>query len=629
MVEDFPMMTREAFDRLVLLADRSGERFGGEAALDPVAALEGFARERPDHPAVVSAGGVWSHRALHELGLRLAVRLDALLEGRRAAVAACGPVGIVQFATLLACLRLGVPMVPLDTQRSALRNRQATMLSRAGAAVCVGATDDARPHVGPGVPVLCLDELGDDVPADGFDRGVEDDPALLIFTSGSTGVPKAVIKTRHSLLEAIRIRRHVLDVTGSDVCAFAGSSSVSGCHLNCWTALATGATVVVMDATANVTDVLAFYERHEVTVSTLYIGLARLLVQHPEARRRLGTLRAATMFGDVVQWDDVVRMRAALDEAALLFCSFGSTEASWSLGWTVPGGTIAGTGQVPLGVCLPGAAVWLDPAADGGEGGELVVASARIAAGYLDDPAKTAARFFLHPDGSGRVIFRTGDMVRRRADGMLEFLGRGDNQIKLRGWRIELEEIETAARAAPGVVAACVVPRRKERGPVEALALYVAWADGATGSADAVLEALRKTLPRAMWPAEIVALRTLPMTRSAKVDRARVAELDLQRREARRSGGEGARAASPGDGIEQRVGACIVGELGLSAYQANRRFTDIGGDSLQALGCALAIEQQFGVTIDPEAFLADVPLSDLVAGIARLARQAGTDLSGS
>ena len=608
------MMKVADFERLVPIADESATPVDAAVPADPLQALAHWARVQPDHVAVRAPDGSLTYGELERRARALALRLERVLEGRSEPIVACAPLGCLHVVAMAAGLHLGLPVVPLDPALSQLRNRQTVQMVGASVAVCAGDAEAMARHVGPAVTQVRLDGL-DAENGSPAGAGRAELPAMLIFTSGSTGLPKGVVKKRASMGESCAIRRHMLRIGPGDVAAFAGSSAVSGAHLNCWTALISGATLVAIPGADSIEAILDIYAANAVTVSAFYVGLGRIVAGHPQAREKLRALRAVTLFGDVVQWDDIAALRTVLSPGADVFCSYGATEVSWSTGWIVPSDHPLQQGRAPIGRCLPGATLWLDPAGEAGIG-ELVVSSPRMAVGYWNDAERTDQRFLKLPDGSGRIVFRTGDMVRTGVDGLLAFLGRDDNMVKLRGRRVEIEEIETVARKAPGVAAAGVVPRRDAAGAVVALVLYVAVAEDA-GDGSVLQDLLRQELPRFMWPVEIVAMTRLPMTQSAKIDRKRLREIDLQRVEK-----AGASAGADGEGeaeegLEQRVAACIAAELGVPSLDGARSFMDYGGDSLRALAAALSIERLFDVSLDPEDFFDDITLGELLARILR------------
>ena len=583
----------------------------------------------PERIALLAGRDAITYAGLDALGRRLARRLDAVLAGRQAPVGVWADLGPAHVAALLACHRLGLPIVPVDPDRGTLRNLQVLLLADAGAVVCAGDPGAVPDGVAGRFPVVSLDDMpadgGDDVP----DRSTPEAPALIIFTSGSTGVPKGVVKCQRSLAASVLIRVDILGIGADDVCAFAGSPSVSGAHLAAWTGLAAGTAQVLLPQSSQPEAILSRYVEAGVTCTSFYIGLARVLAQHPRARELLAGLRTLTLFGDVVHWSDVEMVRAATAPGARILCSFGATEASWSIGWFVPPTPPGAAGRTPIGRCLPGAALWLDTSESGdGEDdvGELVVTSPRLATGYWKDEPLTAAWFLPDPAGSGRRLFRTGDIVRRRADGIYEFLGRADHQIKLSGWRIELEEVEAVARKVPGVTAACAVARRNAEGDAHALALYVGFAPGAAADATAVDARLRDELPRQMWSVEVVVVARFPMTRSVKVDRVKLAELDLQRLE-RQDAGPAPDDAWP-DRLSARIATCLADELQLATLRRERSFSDHGGNSLRALTCALALDRLFGLAVDPEELLGDRSLDAMVASLAARVRHLGADILG-
>src|SRR5262249_54986308 len=228
------------------------------------------------------------------------------------------------------------------------------------------------------------------------------------------------------------------------------------------------------------------------------------------------------------------------------------------------------------------------PVADG-EIGEFVVTSGDMALGYWGDPEATARAFTVDPADPDLRIFKTGDLGRRRPEGVLDFIGRKDAQIKLRGHRIELEEIERALAASEGVAAAAVVVRRTETGAPRSLAAYVTAPPGRPALEPSDLTAtLASQLPGYMVPPTIIVVDQLPRLPNLKIDRVRLTRMDAERV---------AQLAKQSD--DAGVGE---GVLGVTDAAIDDNVASLGGDSLQALRVAADLEKRFGIPIPPRIF---------------------------
>jgi thioesterase domain-containing protein/acyl carrier protein len=254
---------------------------------------------------------------------------------------------------------------------------------------------------------------------------------------------------------------------------------------------------------------------------------------------------------------------------------------------------------VPTG--LPGA-LWI-----GGDG---------VARGYLGDPAATAERFLPDPFSAtpGGRLFRTGDVARWRADGQLEFVGRADDQIKIRGFRVEPGEVESALLAHPNVREAVVVAREDASGDCRLAAYVVARAEAADAATD-IRRFLKERLPRPMIPASLTILDALPLTLSGKVDRARLPE------PARSEPGREANAAAPRDPIEARLVALWEEVLDVRPVGIDENFFDLGGHSLLAIRLMMRIEQEFGRKLPLSALLVGATVEDLAPSLRELATE--------
>ncbi|MCC7272980.1 MAG: non-ribosomal peptide synthetase [Alphaproteobacteria bacterium] len=585
-----------------------------------VAAIEGLAREDPDRMAVVTADGRATYGAMAALAVALARRIGV---ATAAPVLAVGQTGLMQVVAMIACQRTGRPLVPVDPGTSPLRLRQVAMSS--GADVLV-----RHAHDPPAIDALRDDRMRTIIfetlapsPAPVPER--IGDAAFIVFTSGSTGVPKGVCHSPASLASSVGLECEILAIRSGDrVALVTPAATVSG-PVFTMAPLAVGATLLLLPERVAIGALMEMLERERATHLLCYVGLARAAAAHPRGDAAFRHLRSVQIYGDVVRQDDCAMLRAVLPPQARIHLLYGSTEASMTAACVAEPGMAITDGRMPLGRPLPGVEVWLRTSPDAGadpDVGEISVAGARVVRGYWRARGADEDRFERHPHDPDRVLFRVGDLARLRPDGLLELVGRVDNQVKLRGWRIELEDVETVARGVPGVDAACVVPRRDAEGIVEALALHVAARDPDGSLRRRLDAALHDALPGHMVPAPIVVGPALPLTGTGKVDRLRLAEIDRRLRDARPDGGPGAPPAERAwpDPLSSRIAAAIAEEAGIAGLCPDDNLNALGMDSLQAVNVALRIEKQWDVAIEPAELLDERPLREVVAAIVSLAR---------
>ena len=231
--------------------------------------------------------------------------------------------------------------------------------------------------------------------------------------------------------------------------------------------------------------------------------------------------------------------------------------------------------------------------------GELLIGGVQLARGYLNRPDLTAERFIHNPFGPGR-LYRTGDIVRRRGDGVLEYLGRRDFQVKIRGMRLEIGEVEAALQAAPGITEACVVAR--EIGGEKALIAYVA---APRGSDEAKLAAyLAGVLPPHMHPAHIIAMPGLPLTTSGKVDRGALPDPTT-------SPPPAAGRVEPVSAVERTLVEIWRDVLQHADFGTSDGFFDVGGTSLAAMRMVSAYAARTGRAVPIVAIFRHPTIRDL------------------
>jgi acyl-CoA synthetase (AMP-forming)/AMP-acid ligase II len=341
-----------------------------------------------------------------------------------------------------------------------------------------------------------------------------------------------------------------------------------------------------------------------VTVAHLTPQLARLLASTGET---LPELRLLATGGDVLRQADVPAL-GALAPAAELAAFYGATETPQAAGWQAVRQAGAGRAQVPLGTGIDDTQLLVRGAHGGpagvGELGEIVVRGPHVALGYLGDPARTAARFEGRPGDPGRA-YRTGDLGRYLPDGRVEFAGRRDGQVKVRGYRVELGEVSAVLERHPGVRQAVVVPDG------ERLAAYVVPAEGARTLGDDLDRHLKALLPPYAVPASVVPVGRIPLSPNGKVDLAA-----LPRPQARASA-----FVAPRSHAEQAVARVWRDVLGTGPVGLDDNFFDLGGSSLHLV----KVQRRLVAELQSPLTIIDLFTCPTVRGLAALLSPSAAD----
>ncbi|HEU4562947.1 MAG TPA: amino acid adenylation domain-containing protein, partial [Longimicrobium sp.] len=561
--------------------------------------FEAQAARTPGAVAVRFGEESLTYGELNERANRLAHYLAGLGVRPETRVALCLERGPEMVVSVLAVLKAGGAYVPLDPGYPA--ERLAFILADSATPVLL--TREALRGAIPareGVEVVSLDGGAEGIAAESADdlesRAGPENLAYVIYTSGSTGRPKGVMVPHRGVpnLAYAQARRFGIDGT-SRVLQFA-SPSFDAAVAELFDALLAGATLVMAPREelllgAGLLDTL---RRGRVTVATLPPSVLAILPPHD-----LPELRTVVSAGEAVDAVTVARWSGG----RAFVNAYGPTET------TVCATTAAceADGRVPaMGRPLENVRVYvLDAAgrpAPVGVPGELYVGGVGVARGYLDQPGPTAERFVPDPFGTGGGrLYRTGDRVRWSAPGELEFLGRVDAQLKVRGFRIEPGEIEGALRRTEGV-ADCVVVAREDVPGEKRLVAYV------VGDVEAgvLREHLLRELPEYMVPSAFVFLEALPLTPNGKLDRKALPAPDFAP--------AAERYVAPRTPAEEVLAEIWAETLHLERVGVEERFFDLGGHSLLATRVVSRVRQVFGV---------EVPLRALFEGptVAELARR--------
>jgi amino acid adenylation domain-containing protein len=418
-----------------------------------------------------------------------------------------------------------------------------------------------------------------------------DDLTYVIYTSGSTGRPKGVAIADRSVCNLAESFRAFLPITPGDRVLQFASISFDASIVEIFSSLAAGATLYIAadDERLSTERLAGFLAEHEITVSIL---MSSVLGQLPQVS--LPALRSLVVAGETCSIETV----RFWSRDRRLINGYGPTEATVCASmW------LYGEGDPPnrIGRALPNVGLHV-LAPDGsavppGEAGELHISGVGLARGYIGQPELTAERFFPNPQGSER-LYRTGDMVRWAEPSVLDFLGRADNQVKIAGVRVELDEVAAVLDAVPGVDQSAVV-LVDNNGLKSLVAFYVPV--GEPLAEPQLVARLSASLQSVMIPSRFIALDALPLNMSDKIDR-----VELARRAERTAVGE-----PPATPIENEIATMWRDALGLAFVGRRDNFYALGGDSLRTTRLVQQINHRFGTRLVPAKFRSLETLADL------------------
>ncbi|MFJ8578286.1 amino acid adenylation domain-containing protein [Micromonospora sp. NPDC093277] len=583
----------------------------------------------PDAVAVVFDRTSLSFRELDEASNRLARLLIGHGTGPERFVAVAVPRSLELVVALWAVLKAGAAYLPVDPDYPAdriaylLDDARPALLLTTTATAALGAglvldTDEVRQAVAERSPAALTDadRTGPLRPAN---------PAYMIYTSGSTGRPKGVVVPHAGIVNRLAWMQHEYRLTPADRVL---QKTPSGFDVSVWEffwATIVGATLVVARPEGHKDPAyLAGLIRAE-RVTTLHFvpSMLAAFLAEPAAAGCTG-LRRVICSGEALPADLAERFFATLDPAGAhgigLHNLYGPTEASVDVTyWPCR----PGERSVPI-----GAPVWntrlyvldglLRPVPPG-VAGELYLAGVQLARGYRGRAGLTAQRFVADPFAAelaatdpsvtaGERMYRTGDVVRWRPDGVLEYVGRTDHQVKIRGFRIELGEIEATLTEHPSV-GQCVVLAREDQPGVKRLVAYAVPAAGEQVDAAVLREHVAARLPEYMVPAAVLALDALPVTANGKLDRAALPAPDFA--------GVSTDGRAPSTPREELLAGLVAEVLGLPRVAVDDSFFDLGGDSIVSIQL-VSRARQAGLELTPR----EVFTHKTVAALAAVAREA-------
>ena len=594
---------------LAELEVRAGSVDAGEGPAGVGALFEKQVRATPEAVAVRFGEESLTYAELNARANRLGRHLVSSGVGSGVLVGVWLERSLEMVVAVLAVMKAGGAFVPLDPGFPA--ERVEFMVADSGARVVVTHSALlAGGELGSGVDYVCVDRDAERIARQsGADLGVAvagEDLAYVIYTSGSTGRPKGVQVEHRNLANFVQAMVQRPGVTASDVMLSVTTLSFDPFLLELLVPLVVGAQMVIVgrETATDGAALAAALEQSHATVVATTPSRWRLLIEAGWG----GDRRLKALCGGEAMTRDLADQLLA--RCGSVWNMYGPTETTVT---SALAEVSVGEGEVPIGVPVDNNRLYVLDAnlqlVPIGVPGELVIGGTGVARGYLGRPELTADRFVVDPFRSepGARMYRTGDLVRRLAGGDIEFLGRIDHQVKVRGHRIEPGEIESVLAEHSAITHTVVTAYQHGPGDARLVAYYVPADPANLPAVESLRSHLRAKLPDYMVPATYMALESFPTTPNNKVDRARLPTPDTQ---------SAAASNPPRPGLETELAHIWESVLGTQGVGRDDNFFDLGGHSLLATQIASRIRAQRGVEL-PVAAVFDHPtvgeLAEVVA----------------
>lgn len=610
LIQDLALIDSQAGHKLIAHLNQTQTAYPRTASLQVL--FETQAGQQTERVAVRFGEQTLTYEDLSERGNRIALRLAALGAKPGDAVGLCLERGIEMPIGVIGIIKAGCAYVPIDCEcpreRAHLMARDAGLrlvLTDARGAELFSNVEGVK-SVDISLTLLETPNLGN--PACATDG---DSIAYVMYTSGSTGVPKG-ISIPHRGVSRLVVDTNYVSIKPGDSIAQVANCAFDAVTFEIWGALLNGAELVIIprEIVLSPQEFADALSRRPIRAMFLTSALFNQVAQTiPHAFHTVDTLLVG---GDALNplWIRKVlscegRPRRILNgygptESTTFACVFEVKEVAQDAVAIPIGKPIANTEAFVLDHCLRP----LPP----GVPGDLFIAGDGLATGYLNDPKRTAFSFLANPYAiPGSRMYRTGDIARLRFDGNFDFLGRNDDQVKVRGFRIELAEIEAALIAHPRVESAAAIVRSDPSGNKRLIAYYVETAGAEAALTVADLRAFLLTrLPEYMLPAVFLRLDTLPLNLNGKLDRTRLPEPAEVETEFTRA------PIAPRNSVEQQLSDIWRKVLNLKEVGVKDNFFELGGDSILSIR-VVTEARKLGIALTPKRFLQCQTIAELAA----------------
>jgi amino acid adenylation domain-containing protein len=552
----------------------------------------------PDTRAVRTRETTLTYRTVDALAIKAAH--DLIERGNPTlSVALLFPHGSLMIPAIMGVLSARMFYVPLDPRHPVSRLRHILAHSKCSLLMTTPDMDNlAHSITQDNMPVIHLDTQESDTSyqlSSTLSGGGPNDMAYVLYTSGSTGTPKGISQNNRNVLHHIRAYTNSIRMCSSDRVTLLSSYGFDGAVMDLFGSLLTGATLYPIDPQTATYQLLYEWIRDEaITVFHSTPSVFRYFAEGLRNRDMLQHVRIVVLGGEPVNKRDVDLFRNCFPQSCMLVNGYGPTESTTATQYFVPNGLDIPS-SVPIGSPVEGTEVRiLDNdllSVQSGEVGEIVISSPYVALGYWGQPDLTAARFLSEPGTRGSRLFLTGDLGRVGPHG-IEYVGRKDSQIKVRGHRVEPAEVEATLLGLAGIQQ-CVVVSNNSGSPRASLTAYVV-PEHDSLDAQSVCHYLEQCLPAYLVPASIVLCGGFPLSPNGKVD------LDaLERDTAIVNPRKRGSVPNCDDPIELALIQLLADALDTDPNRISREetFFELGGDSLAAMRLLRLIHDRFGATL--------------------------------